>query len=274
MRERKSSLLIIYLCLILLCCGCQPNKCTYTKEKAVESIISLCQKEYSLKPNAWLEGETVWVYLPLPHLVTKDIQWDKDMLEKVNKVIMGASRVLLSMKPRPVFMAIVASDIEQVGLDYIITVYITDIVKYQLQAISRDEFLRRHVMKIEQSNKIIADTEGEHIEKKEIRMQDFITRQIEQRIQWKFIQDEKFKDYFDVLKVDIRLDNDSFKIYVDIRQKRNYPEGPIDIQKEIAKIVAYTVQVYEFDNFLSVEIENRGTGVKSVLSKLDLRRLS
>ena len=156
---------IFALFAVLFLPGCKPNQPTYTKEKTVESIISLCQREYKIEPKVWLSGDTIWIYISLPGLFKKDLQLDKDASKKINDVIFSASRVVLSMKPRPLFMSIVASDTEEYGLDYTMTIWIMDIVKAQFQVISRDDFFQRIVNKLTESSEAYFDTEGKHIQK-------------------------------------------------------------------------------------------------------------
>lgn len=270
MRKRKTPTALALLSCLLLS-GCLSIEPTYTKEKIVEHITTLCQKEYQVAPRVWLLGETVWVYIPLPRLISKDIQWDKEMLDRINKVMMGASRVLLSMKPRPQFLVMVASDTQEYGIDYTAITWIPDIVKFQLEFISRDEFSRRNIIQIKENISAISDTEGNHIEKKEIKMPDFLAEQIAQRIRLKFMQEPEFKDYFKLTSASAVFVGDTFKINTDITQIKTPPK-PIDIQREILKIVAYVIKEYDFKDFLLAEVENVASGEKSLFSRLALKK--
>lgn len=270
MWKRKTPTTLALLSCLLLA-GCFSIKPTYTKEKIVEHITTLCQKEYQVAPRVWLLGESVWIYIPLPRLISKDIQWDQEMLEKINKVMIGTSRVLLSMKPRPQFLVMVASDIQEYGIDYTTVTWIPDIVKFQLQFISRDEFSRRNIIGIKENINALSDTEGKHIEKKEIDMPDFLAEQINQRIQLKFMHDPGFKDYFKVNSASAVFIEDIFKIDTDITQLKTPPD-PIDIQEEILKICAYVIKEYDFKDFLLVEVGNAANGAKSLFSRLALKK--
>lgn len=273
MRKRKTAPVVI-LAIILLLSGCRlAIEPTYTKEKIVESITQLCEQEYQVKPKVWLLGETVWIYLPLTRLVTKDIQWDKENMEKISKVIVGASRVLLSMKPRPQFMAVVASDTKEYGLDYTIITWIPDIVKYQLELISRNEFSRRNVIRIAENPQSLGDSEGLHIVKKEVKLEDFLAEQMMQRIQAKFGAEPPFMDNFKLGKVDAAFDKDTFKVFVQIERKNLARPVDIDIQKEILKIIAYVIKAYDFKDFLLVEAGNSLTEERAVLSRLALKEI-
>jgi hypothetical protein len=269
---RKSQIPIVELLLAcLLLSGCFSLEPTYTKEKIVESITALCQQEYQIKPKVWLLGETVWIYMGLSKLITKDVQFDQENLEKINKVIIGASRVLLSMKPRPQFMVVVASDTAEYGLDYTIITWIPDIVKYQLQFISRDEFSRRNVIKIKESPQALFDSQGSHIEKRDIKVRDFLAEQIAQRIQLKFNLDLNLKDCFKLESINTVFDKDIFRVIANIKLIKVSPKTTMDTQGEIAKIVAYVFKEYDFKDFLLVEIENTATGEKSELSQMSLK---
>lgn len=271
---RKSQIPIIeILVATLLLSGCFSIKPTYTKEKIVEAITNLCEAEYKIRPRVWLLGETVWIYMPLPRLVTKDVQFDRENLEKINKVIIGTSRVLLSMKPRPQFMALVASDTAEYGIDYTIITWIPDIVKYQLQFISRDEFSRRNVMRIIENPQAIGDTQGTHLERQDIKLGDFLTEQIKQRIHLKFNLDNNLKESFKLESVEAVFDKDIFKFSCDIKLIKASPQSPMNTQEEIAKIVAYVLKEYDFKDFLMVEIENTATGEKSEFTQLALKEL-
>ena len=269
---KNKSFPIIAILIALLLPGCLSIEPTYNKEKIVEAITALCKSEYSVEPRVWLLGESVWIYLPLSRLITKSLDWDKENTEKINKVMIGTSRVLLSMKPRPQFLVFIASDTQEYGLDYVSISWIPDIVKYQLQLISRDEFGRRHVTKIKENLAAIADLNGDHIDKKEIKLPDFLAAQIGQRINNKFTLDAKIKDCFEVKDVYGIFQEDTFEIHADIKQTKPLPQGTINIQEEMNKIIAYVIREYDFKDFLLVKIENPATGETTSYSRLALRQ--
>ncbi|MFA5090651.1 MAG: hypothetical protein WC510_06465 [Candidatus Omnitrophota bacterium] len=254
-------------------CGCQPIKPTYTKEDITASVISLCKKEYQVEPKVWLRGETVWIYLSLPNLITKELQVEKTTAEKINKVIMGASRVILSMNPRPQFIAIVASDTQEYGIDYTIINWIPDIVKYQLQFISRDEFFHRTLIKTKQNFYALYDDEGEHIEKTDIALKDFLAEQIMQRTQLMFLLEPEYKGDFKVKKIQAGWKETTLSINADITQVKGSLPKQFNIRREIAKIAAYTFKAYDFKDFLAVEITNTDGEKESVFTRIDLKRL-
>jgi hypothetical protein len=271
MWKGKPQIILTALTLLIFLSGCIVIKPTYTKENLVESVTELCKKEYGVEPKVWLIGETVWVYLALTRLITEDIQWDKEMGGKIGNVVLGTNRVLLSMKPRPQFMVVVASDIKERGIDYIIKTWVPDIVKFQLQFISRDEFSRRNVIMIKENADAISDVEGKHIDRQDIRMGDFLAEQVAQRIHTKFTQEQEYKDYFQAQDIGALFNDKTFKIYVNIKQNDVAAKLPTDITKEIINIIVYVLKEYEFNDFTWVEIENSATGEQVTYNRQALK---
>ncbi len=269
----KISFIILFL-LSLISAGCQPKpqsvKHTYSKETVANDIIELCRREYKREPKVWLINDTVWVYIPFESLIDKNMEPTKEVSDTLNDIVLASSRVVLSMNPRPKFLVIAASDIKEYGIDYLTISYIPDLIKYRLDAISRDEFLRRHITRIKESFDAMSDAEGKHLEKTDIKLEDFMSEQMASRINLKFAEDPLLKDHFKVNKVSVRFKDEAFEITVDIQQLTQ-PKAPVDIQEEIAKVVSSVVRAYNFSNFALAQIENVATGEKTVLSSRRLR---
>jgi hypothetical protein len=272
MRKITASPVLISFLSCCLLAGCVNIKPTYTKEQAAESIAGLCRKEYNIDVKAWLVGETVWVYMPLPRIFGKDLLIDKSQLEKVNKIMVSSSRVMLSMDPRPQFVVIVASDTREYGLDYTFITYIADILKLQNQFISREEFLRRNVIKLDNDHRALGDAEGSHINKKELSLDYFVCEQITQRIHQHFINEPQTKDKFKIDKVLSRFNGDILRVSYDIRLKDGQSSA-VDILKDIKKIIAYVVSAYDLKNLFAVKIDNVMTQEEFLVSRVELREL-
>ena len=189
--------------------------------------------------------------------------------------MMAASRVLLSMKPRPQFLVVIASETKsEPGVDYAIVTWIPDIVKFQLQLISRDEFARRNLVTYGRNTNAMGDTEGTHIKRVEVRFEDFLSDQLTQRIRNRFLLDKDVKDFVDVKKISVDFKKDTFNIVVDISQTKTAPGiGTINVVGEIARMVAYVVREYDFKSILAVDIENTATGDKAIFSRVTLLEL-
>ncbi len=272
MRKNTASPVLIFVLSCFFLAGCVNITPTYTKEQAAESIIELCRKEYNIEVKAWVAGGTVWVYVPLPRIFGRDQLVDKSQLEKVNKIMIASSRVMLSMNPRPQFVAIVASDTGEYGLDYTFITYIADILKLQNQFISRDEFLRRNVIKLVNDYHALGDADGSHINKKELSLESFVCEQLTQRIQQHFVNEPQTKDKFKINKVFSRFNGDILKVSYNISLKEGRISS-VDVLKDIKKIIAYVVSAYELKNLFAVKIENLETMDEFLVSRVELREL-
>jgi len=274
MHKVRILFLICIFSLSAISIGCQPKKDpvkhTYSKETIANDIVELCKREYKREPKVWLVNDTVWVYTSFESLIDKNMEPTKEVSDTLNDIVLASSRVALSMNPRPKFLVIAASDIKEYGIDYITISYIPDLVKYRLDAISRDEFLKRHVTRIKENSEAMSDTEGKHLEKTDINLQDFMAEQMAYRINSKFAEDPILKDHSKINKVSVRFKDEAFEVVADIQQVTQ-PKAPVDIQGELAKIVSSVVKAYNFNDFALAQIENVATGEKTVLSSRRLK---
>jgi len=169
-------------------CGCFSLQPTYTKEKAAEAVIALCRNEYGLKINAWLSGDTLYVYLPVASLTTTDKELAGVIQKNINRLVVSATRVCLSMNPRVEFLVIAVTDTGQHGIEYRIVNYVTDLVKLQCNAISRNDFAARSIISITQNPLGVGDEEGKYILKEPVRKEDFVCSLIAQKISYSAAQ--------------------------------------------------------------------------------------
>jgi hypothetical protein len=264
---------IIILSLILLfIAGCKPIEPTYTKENFAFSIKKICKEEYGIDDvQVWLTGETVWIYTPQDKLLDKNQEFDKEILERINKVALSVSRVLLSLKPRPKFYVIVASDIKDVGADLLSLGYVDDIVRFQFQDISRGEFGRRNVYEAVLNPLALSDIKGEHVIPYDVKMQDFLALQIAQRINFKFKENN-----FKVESIECVFENDTFNLKYKIEKDKNASSTPPldnaskitgDVDKEITNIIAKVLKAYNFRDYSWIEINNLLSGRKLIFSR-------
>jgi len=86
---------------------------------------------------------------------------------------------------------------------------------------------------------IIGDTEGKHLDYTDITKEDFLAWQIQHRIRLKFQKPEV---------------------------QRN-----ADIDKEILRIIAFTLEAYKYKNLLTLETDNLSSGNRSILNQAALR---
>ncbi len=121
------------------------------------------------------------------------------------------------------------------GFEIIQTFNLADLKKLSYGIISQTEYQHRIPQEQLISAKIIGDKEGAHINYRDITLEEFIASQIQTRVLLKFGKPE----------VEINA----------------------DIDKEVLKIVAYTLKIYEFKDFNFVELTNLANGAKFILNQ-------
>ena len=277
----KTGLLLFSLSfLFLLFLGCTSStEPTFIKENVAESIQEICEAEYDIRIETKLVGETVWVYLPVEDILqeaekpqkysekfeiglldnrfysdslqlaysiksipetqkNQEVEYNKSVSEKLNNVWKVLRRVILSMDHRradiPKFYCVITADIKN-GFEIVDVFYYLDLKKVSYQFISWGEYQHRAIQEVVQSPEIFADTYGLHVNHKDITWEDFLTAQIKHRIRLKFQKPEVKED--------------------------------ADIDKEILKVVVYTLKTYDYRDFRTVEIENLLTKNKITLNQ-------
>ncbi len=278
--EKRGLLLNLSLLLFCFIFGCTSStEPTYLKEDIAGAIRDLCQNEYKTEVKTKLMGQTLWVYIPLEDVFVKadkpekfiekfsieqnkgdfqdetfrldylikaipeqekyqEIKYAESAAEKVNNVYKILFRVLFSMeelkKGGPQFFCVVTADIKN-GIEMKEIFYCLDLKKLSYNFISRSEFQHRTIADTQILPEIIGDKEGLRLNYHDITWEEFIIGQIEQRIKLKFQKAEVNKS--------------------------------ADIDKEILKVVIYTLKTYNFKDFSSVALTNLLTNNRTVWNK-------
>ena len=218
-----------------------------------------------------LAGSTVWVYIPLEDIFTsadktkkpekfierfsvenskgefsdntlkldylikttpeqeksQPVSLNKDFFLKNQYVFQVMFRMLFSVKPQKSgglqFFSVVFADTKK-GFIIRNVYYHLDIKKMAYGLLSQTEFQHRTVQDIEVAPEVIGDKEGKAINYNDITMKQFIVWQILNRIRLKFQKPEV--------------------------------ERTADIDKEIEKIVANTIKIYDFRDFDDAQLNN------------------
>jgi hypothetical protein len=255
----KAALLFNFLVTILLygCFG-NPLEPTY-KEKDIPYFVKrICKDEYRLDVTTKRTATTLWIYAPLTKILDKeygikeDKIFDEEMLDKLRNILTTIGRVLISSDYTPEFFALLASDIN-IGIDYIVIGNVLDIKKSYAGFLPWTEANRRYVIKLK------------HLEAHDVKLPDFLSEQIAQRISVQF-QEEGRKKYFKVDKVEGKFLNDTFILEYAIQQIAK-PDKEIDIKKEILNTVTYCIKTYEFKDFSLLELTDLVRQDKLVLNK-------
>lgn len=274
----KSGLKILPLILFLSACSSSISA-SFLKKDIPQVVKNICKKEYKLEVSTKLIGSTLWVYLPLENIVSKppkpekyterflledknnffeekifkvnylikptaekekqqEMVLDKSVNEKIFNVLQVIRRVVFSIdnsqKDNPLFFCIITADIKN-GFEIKQIFHFSDLKKLSYGFISQTEYQHRIVQDMGVSAQIIGDKEGNHLDYRDITLEEFIASQIQSRIKLKFQKPEVEKN--------------------------------ADIDKEIQKIVSYTLNIYEFKDFNFVEMNNLATSSKIILNQ-------
>jgi hypothetical protein len=280
---KRGLLLNIYF-IIFLAFGCYLSTTpTYIKEDIDQAIQDICKNEYNIDVKLKLVGSTLWIYLPVEDMLEKadkpekylerfavednkvdfkggtlkleyliknipekekiqEYKYNKLVFDKINSVWKVLRRVLFSMERsregnEPKFFCLVTADIKN-GFETREIFYYLDLKKVSYEFISWTEYQHRIIEKSDISPQIIGDTDGLHLDYRDITLEEFVALQIQHRVKLKFQKPEVDKN--------------------------------ADIDKEILKIVIYTVKTYNLRDFLGVELDNLLTQNRIVLNQAAL----
>jgi len=267
----KAALLLFSFSLYINLSGCQNSPEPTFKEEDIPYLVKqICKDEYKLDVITQRSETTLWIYVPLAKILHKDYGikegkiLDEEMTDKLRNILSTVGRVVLSSNNAPEFFALWASDIN-IGLDYIIIGNVLDIKKSYADSLPFTELNKRYVMKFTINPEAIQDTVGRHLKFYSIRLPDFLTQQIIQRISVEF-QGEGLKKYFKVEKIDGIFNNDTFILEYSIKPLAK-PDKTIDVTKEILSTITYCIKIYDFQDFSRVQINDLVTQEKLVLNK-------
>ncbi len=137
----------------------------------------------------------------------------------------------------PQFFVVIITDISK-GIETRSTFYLQDFMRSMSGDIPNDEYVKRFLEDRKGSPSMIGDETGTHIKYYDIPMSEFLTKQIINRIHFKFQ-------------------------YSDFPPKHNY-------DKTIIGIVADTLRYYHFENFTNVRLNNLRLGKKYLFDKSEL----
>lgn len=274
----KTALKILPFILFLSACSSSTTP-SYLKEDITQAVKDISKKEYKLDIVTKLIGNTLWVYLPLEDIIKKpdkpekykerflledkrnflyeevlkinynikptpekekeqEVSIDKNVNEKIFNILQVIRRVLFSIdcskEKKPFMFCIVTADIKN-GFEIRQIFHLMDLKKLSYGFISQTEYQHRIIQDTAVDLEIVGDRQGDHLDYHDISMEEFIADQIQSRIKFKFQKPEV--------------------------------EANADIDKEVLKIVAYTLDIYSYKDFKLVEITNEATGTKNILNQ-------
>lgn len=278
-RAALNSLCSAAACLFLCGCFFLPSSPTYTAQNIAASLEDLAREEYKIDIACRLVGSTLWVYMPVEdlfianpkpekylekfeepqyagfmHGATFGVKYktrpapvkEKSFPRKINNAVseqLGVlwkvvRRVLFNIEPSHrddiAFVVMTIGDVKN-GFEVQEIFYVRDLKKVSYGLISIWEFQHRVIQESSQPlSEVIGDRIGKHIKPYDITMADFINKQVEYRILLKFRKPEV--------------------------------EQNVDIDREVAKIVTQTLQMYEFTDIEQVDLKNIGVNKNMTLS--------
>lgn len=263
-------------------CNLLPAKPTYTSKNIAESVVKIAQEEYRINLVSKLTGQTLWIYLPLEEdlfvdsdkpqesisrfdfkhadgiIKEKTLNFVYDIREipetkesqnkkfnpeagkKINKVLRCVRRVVFSLKRQihsPRFFVVVTADTKN-GFELTDTTYIDDLKKVLFEMISWTEYQYRTVEDIKLAPKAIGDLKGEHLELYDVNFKMFLIDQIKQRLRIKFNRSSELP-----------------------------AAGGVDIEKEVLKSIKTVFEIYNFSDFLTLDMYNLASEKKISFSR-------
>jgi len=190
--------------------------------------------------DAKFEGETFFIEydLVLATKPQKNLGLSSAYSEKFNQeyrdVTTAILQTYLDSEDPPVFIALVFADIKT-GIEMISIFNAQDFLHYQTSGVPQEEFNLRIISETKGDKKIIDDWAGRHLQGYDIPWPDFLSRQIVNRINFKY-------------------------------QRSDFPPG-VETEKEILSLVAATVKAYDFKNFQAVKLLDLRSGVSNTFGK-------
>jgi len=257
--------------------SCAP---TYPKEKIVESVQELCEREYSVKVEVIIEGSTMGVRLPLKGLFnTETLQIKPEAFDKITGVMLSASRVALSSDKSIDFYTVIAYDAKVPGAEVVMTRYIYDLRRFFLGDISRGEFAKRMVFDVRFNPQAIIDTWLGDFTLKEQKFPEFMCEQIARRITDEFRESKDLAGKFKVASCEGKFEEDELKFVVDI-SREGLPVSELihgkawheEVLELCMQKMCYVLYIYSFKKVDQLEAFNKFDNKVLTISKDEINK--
>lgn len=277
-RAGKNSLTLLLI--TLFAAGCSSSIApSYVTGDVAQALVDTCKKEYDLDLKAKIVGSTLWIYLFAEDVLhqakepkktiklfeiqenkhefsdtvirsnyliraipekhdTNPYEYDEKISEANNRILRALFRILSSVRQSPrsqiEFFCLVTADIKN-GFSIQQIIYSKDLKKAFYGLISPTEFQHRILQDTQVDQRIIQDKEGLFLDYRDITWEEFLTGQIRGRVALKFEKPEV--------------------------------ESSADIDREITKIVALTLKIYDYKDFSTAELFNALTKKKLIFNR-------
>jgi hypothetical protein len=177
-RNQEMRLLFVILATSLFATGC--GEVTYPRETLREAIIKLCAEEYAADVDVSITGNTLAIYLPLLNLFGPTLGLSEKAQDKVQDVLLGASRAALSTDADIKFYCVIAQDIRLPEIQLVIIKYVDDIKRAFYHDISRGEYFKRTIIDM---------SENPQAKKEKAIMEVFGKMELDAELQEKVLED-------------------------------------------------------------------------------------
>lgn len=247
---------------LLLCSSCAP---TYPKEKIIEGVKQLCEKEYNVDVEVKIEGSTMGVRLPLEGLFDPEtLQIMPEAFDKITGVMLSASRVALSSDKSIDFYTVITYDKKVPGAEVVMTRYIYDLRRFFLGDISRGEFAKRMVFDVRFNPQAIIDTWVGGFTLKEQTLPEFACAQISRRITDEFRENRDLAGKFNVVSCSGILENGLLKFTVEI-SRQDLPLSELihgkgwhdEVLEFCMQKICYVTHIYKLKGVDRIEVSNK-----------------
>lgn len=246
---------------------------TYSRKNIENAVKKICRDEYNLTLEAWLVGETLWVYSPFEKIFSAENfqEIDKTATRDIQRIFQSLIRVVLSIDTAPEFFVVAVSDIKNKGVDFYYLGTVSDIIKLQLNAISLGEWQEREVFLNLFNPQALGDYDGRHIQKYDISREEFLTYLIRQKIE-RIFRFSPMGEYFQINKLQAEYRDKKLNVVFDILIKNNGKKDlPIPFE-EAKKAVNTILKIYP--SFLGgieqIEINDTANNLNKIYTKEDL----
>ena len=264
----KNALKVIAFSAIALLLACSSST-TYKRAEIVQSFVSICKKEFNMDIKAWDIGETIWVYVPLDHLMNDKNQFYPDVNARLGHVFLALRRIILSIDKQPKFYSLVFSDVKEKGADFFYIGYVPDMIKVDASMISLGQWYERAGFSYSPNPKAMGDLTGSHFTRADITLGDLIAFLVRQAIEVKYT-DKSMKDFFLPNSVETYYHNNKLEVIFDIepiaKDEKSQKQLPPPVFKTVKDIVKKFILIYDFKNLPEIEINDIANKKKRVYS--------
>jgi hypothetical protein len=242
--------------------SCTP---TYPKDKIVEGVKRLCEKEYNVSVEVAIEATTMGVRMPIEELFDpQTFQINTKSFDKITGVMLSASRVALSSDKSIDFYTVIAYDKKVPGAEVVMTRYVDDLRRFFLGDISRGEFAKRMVFDIRFNPQGIVDTWLGSFTLTQYNLPDFMAAQAQRRITDDFREKEGLAGKFKVVSCHGEHKDKTFQFVVDINRE-GLPMSELihgsswrmKILELCVKHIAHVIHIYSFDDAQGISVYNK-----------------